>query len=100
MEPLVEINTAKDAETISKTSARLIGINNGEGEDRNLKKTQILSEMVNAEFLVSESGIRCVDDVRFVMKYANGILVGTAISESSNVRGKVMELCLACKAES
>jgi indole-3-glycerol phosphate synthase len=95
MEPLVEINTAKDAETISKTSARLVGINNGEGEDRDLKKTEILSEIVDAEFLVSESGIRCVDDVRFVMRYADGILVGTAISEADNVRDKVMELCLA-----
>ncbi|MEM1546156.1 MAG: indole-3-glycerol-phosphate synthase [Candidatus Methanomethylicia archaeon] len=94
MEPLVEISTARDAEIISRTSTRLVGINNGEGEDKDLKKTEILSEMVNAEFLVSESGIRCVDDVKFVMKYADGILVGTAISEARDIRGKVMELCL------
>lgn len=94
MEPLVEINTARDAEIVSRTSARLIGINNGEGEDRDLRKTEILSRMVNTEFLVSESGIKCVDDVKFVMKYADGILVGTAISEAKDVRSKVMELCL------
>ncbi|MEM2195444.1 MAG: hypothetical protein QW803_13420, partial [Candidatus Methanomethylicia archaeon] len=90
----VEISTARDAEIISRTSTRLVGINNGEGEDKDLKKTEILSEMVNAEFLVSESGIRCVNDVKFVMKYVDGILVGTAISEARDIRGKVMELCL------
>ncbi len=93
LEPLVEINTVKDAKIVGKTSAKLIGINNGEDEDRNLEKTKNLSVEVNADFLVSESGIRNVEDVNFVMKYADGILVGTAISEAKNIKVKVEELC-------
>ena len=95
MEPLIEVNTVEDAKRISRTSSKLVGINNGEGEDRDLNKTKILSRELNAEFLISESGIKNAEDVRFVMEYADGILVGTAISEAENIKAKVEELCLA-----
>jgi indole-3-glycerol phosphate synthase len=94
MEPLVEVNSFEDARRVSRTSARLIGINNGEGADRDLNRTKTLSKELNADFLISESGIRDADDVRFVMQYADGILVGTAISEARDIRAKVEELCL------
>lgn len=93
MEPLVEVNTVEDAKIVGRTSAKLIGINNGEGPDRDLKKTKELSKEISADFLISESGIRTAEDVRFVMQYANGILVGTAISEAVDIKAKVEELC-------
>jgi len=94
MEPLIEVNTIEDVKRVSKTSAKLIGINNGEGAQRDLNKTRLLAREVNAEFLVSESGIRNAEDVKFVIQYADGILVGTAISEAEDIRAKVEELCL------
>lgn len=94
MEPLVEVNTIEDVKRVNRTSARLVGINNGEGKERDLNRTKFLSRELNVEFLVSGSGIRNVEDVRFVMEYADGILVGTAISEAKSIRAKVEELCL------
>ncbi|NHV97717.1 MAG: indole-3-glycerol-phosphate synthase [Thaumarchaeota archaeon] len=94
MEPLVEVNSVEDARRVARTSAKLVGINNGEGVDRDLNKTRVLAKEVSADFLVSESGIKSAEDVRFVMQYADGVLVGTAISESGNVKAKVEELCL------
>lgn len=95
LEPLVEVNTVEDVRIIGRTSARLIGINNGEGEERNLERTRNLSREISADFLISESGIRSVEDVRFVMEYADGVLVGTAISEAEDIKAKVEELCRA-----
>ena len=94
LEPLVEVNTAEDVKVVNRTSAKLIGINNGEGEERDLERTRILSKDVNAEFLVSESGIKNVKDVEFVMNYADGILVGTALSEADNIKAMVKSLCM------
>jgi len=94
MEPLVEVNSFEDAKRLGRTSARLVGINNGEGVERNLDRTRILAEEVNADFLVSESGIKNAEDVEFVIQYADGVLVGTAISEAENIKAKVGELCL------
>ncbi|MEM1569399.1 MAG: indole-3-glycerol-phosphate synthase [Candidatus Bathyarchaeia archaeon] len=95
LEPLVEVNSVEDARVVGKTSAKFVGINNGEGVERNLRKTKDLSAEVSADFLVSESGIRNAEDVKFVMQYAHGILVGTAISEAKDIRAKVEELCRA-----
>jgi len=95
MEPLVEVNTLDDTKIVGKTSARLVGINNGEGEARDLSKTEKLSKELSVDFLISESGIRNAEDVRFVMQYADGVLVGTAISEAQNPKAKVEELCMA-----
>jgi indole-3-glycerol phosphate synthase len=94
MEPLVEVNSIEDARRIGRTSAKLVGINNGEGARRDLNKTRLLAKEVSADFLVSESGIKNAEDVKFVIQYANGVLVGTAISEAEDIRAKVEELCL------
>ncbi|MEM1540803.1 MAG: indole-3-glycerol-phosphate synthase [Candidatus Bathyarchaeia archaeon] len=95
LEPFVEVNSIDDARILGKTSARFIGINNGEGVERNLRKTKELSAEVSADFLVSESGIRDAEDIKFVMQYADGVLVGTAISEAKDIKTKVEELCKA-----
>jgi indole-3-glycerol phosphate synthase len=94
MEPLVEVNSIEDARRVARTSAKLVGINNGEGVERDLNRTRFLAKEVNADFLVSESGIKSAEDVRFVIQYADGVLVGTAISEAENIKAKVEELCL------
>lgn len=94
MEPLVEVNSIEDARRVARTSAKLVGINNGEGVERDLNRTKFLAKELNADFLVSESGIKSAEDVRFVIQYADGILVGTAISEAENIKAKVEELCL------
>jgi len=94
MEPLVEINSIEDARRVGRTSAKFIGINNGEGAQRDLNRTKVLAKEVSADFLVSESGIKDDEDVKFVIQYADGVLVGTAISEAKDIRAKVEELCL------
>jgi indole-3-glycerol phosphate synthase len=94
LEPLVEVNSTKDVEVVNRSSAKLVGINNGEGEERDLERTRILSKNLNAEFLISESGIKNVKDVEFVMNYADGILVGTALSEAKDIKAMVKSLCM------
>jgi len=94
MEPLVEVNSIEDVRRLARTSARLVGINNGEGVERDLNKTRILAKELSADFLVSESGIQSVEDVKFVIQYADGVLIGTAISEAKDIKAKVEELCL------
>lgn len=81
LEVLMEVHNEEEAERVLKTGNNLIGVNN-----RNLKTfevdlavTEALAPMIKREghFLISESGMKTVDDVARVVKAgANGILVG------------------------
>ena len=96
MEPLVEVRDEDDVESAISAGASLIGINN-----RDLKTMKV--DIENTEKIidslpenivkVSESGIRTRDDVRRVQAAgADGVLVGTSIMGSGDVRSKVRNL--------
>lgn len=88
LEVLVEVHDAEEMERALATDARIIGINN-----RNLKSfvvdlatTQALSEEVpEGMILVSESGIKTVQDARQVWAWgANAVLIGESLMRAAN----------------
>ncbi|MFH1327963.1 MAG: indole-3-glycerol-phosphate synthase [Candidatus Bathyarchaeota archaeon] len=98
IEPLFEVHSVEDVDAVSKVKPRLVGINNRDLATLqvNLDKTKTLAPMVRKKcsnaVIVSESGIRSVEDVKYVVKHgANAILVGTALMQSENIAEKVKE---------
>lgn len=96
MHCLVETHTKEDIYKTLKTQAEIIGIN-----ARNLKTLEVdLNNIINLakyipkdKLFIAESGINNKDDVAKLKKAgANGILVGTALMESDNVKQKICEL--------
>ena len=92
LEVLVEIHNERELEKAVLANARLIGINN-----RNLKtfkvdlaNTEHLAPLVRntGAFLISESGIKSIDDVNRVNEAgASAILVGEKLMTASNLEG-------------
>jgi indole-3-glycerol phosphate synthase len=86
MEPLVEVHTREELESVLKTDAKIIGINN-----RNLKTLQVdlgtferLAPVAKdaGVFLVGESGVHSREDAQRMMDAgADALLVGTALME-------------------
>jgi indole-3-glycerol phosphate synthase len=99
LEVLVEIHDEEDFEKAKAAKACLMGINN-----RNLKTfevdltaTEKLAPLVNetGAYLISESGIKSVDDVRRVQEAgARGILVGETFMTSPNLKDTFKQLKL------
>jgi indole-3-glycerol phosphate synthase len=96
MEPLVEVRDEDDAESAISAGASLIGINNRDLKTMkvDIENTEKIIDSLPANIVkVSESGIRTRDDVRRVQAAgADGVLVGTSIMGSEDVRGKVGNL--------
>lgn len=86
IEPLVEVHTREELESVLKTDAKIIGINN-----RNLKTLQVdlgtferLAPMAKDAglFLVAESGVHSREDARRMTDAgADALLVGTMLME-------------------
>lgn len=99
LEPLVEVRTGTEAELALSTKASLIGINNRDlttlGIDRST--TRILSEQVrrNGRLVISESGIRCADDIREMKHYCDAFLIGSSIMSHTHPRKKLEEFVCA-----
>ena len=98
LDTLVEVHTLEELDRALETDARIIGINN-----RNLgtfqvdlATTEALSEEVPAGILlVSESGIRTVEDSRRLRACgADAILVGETLMRTDNVEREVAALKL------
>jgi|Deesub1362A_J573_1020465.scaffolds.fasta_scaffold00198_34 indole-3-glycerol phosphate synthase len=99
LEPLVEVRDIKEAEMAIDAGARVIGINN-----RNLRTFEVdvntsvelipsIKKEDNNVFVISESGIQNVDDVRRVVEAgADGVLVGNAIMKSTSIYEKTYAL--------
>jgi indole-3-glycerol phosphate synthase len=97
LEVLVEVHNEEELNVAVKTGAKLIGVNN-----RNLKTfevdlavTEKLGPLVkkSGAFLISESGIKTVEDVKRVVKAgANAILVGETFMKSDDLKEKFQEL--------
>jgi indole-3-glycerol phosphate synthase len=101
LDVLMEVHNEEELEMALKTGAKIIGVNN-----RNLKNfevdlsvTERLAPIVkkSGAFLISESGIKTIDDVkRVVHAGANGILVGETFMRAENIEEtlKAMKLPL------
>jgi indole-3-glycerol phosphate synthase len=96
LEALVEVHDAEEMERALDTEARIIGINN-----RNLKTMEVDLETTEAVaeevpegiILVSESGIKSVEDAAQVQAWgADAVLVGEMLMRSDDVAGMVQSL--------
>jgi indole-3-glycerol phosphate synthase len=93
---LVEAHTSKEFENACKTDADVIGINNRNLDtlkiDLNTTKN-ILEESSCSKIVISESGIKSAEDIRFLHKCgAKGYLIGTAIMKNDNIEETVRGL--------
>jgi indole-3-glycerol phosphate synthase len=105
MEPLIEVHSEKDVEAALDINAKLIGINNRDFETLSidLRRTEKLAPYIKKQneeaIIISESGIKNAADVkRIINAGADGILVGSAIMNSVNIKAKTLELVNALKA--
>ena len=98
LDTLVEVHTLEELDRALETDARLVGINNRDlGTFQvNLETTEILSEQVPPGILlVSESGIRTVEDSRRLRACgADVILVGETLMRTDDVDREVAALKL------
>ncbi|MEM0192018.1 MAG: indole-3-glycerol-phosphate synthase [Candidatus Korarchaeum sp.] len=100
MEVLLEVQDPEEFRAAVRSHADLVGINNRDLRtlrvDLNRTK-EILGKVDPSEkIVVSESGIKSAEDIRFLRKCgAKAFLVGSAIMLAENVEGKVRELVTA-----
>ena len=97
MEPLVEVNNAREMEAALELGARVIGVNN-----RNLHDFQVdmgttsrLADMVKGQevILCALSGITGGEDVqRYVQQGVGAVLVGEALMRAKDTRAFIAEL--------
>jgi indole-3-glycerol phosphate synthase len=93
---LVEAHTAKEFENACNTNADIVGINNRNLDtlkiDLNITK-DILEESNHSKIIISESGIKSQDDIRFLHKCgADAYLVGSSIMKTDDIRQTVQNL--------
>jgi len=95
---LVEVHTRAELENALDLPGRLIGINNRDlrSFETRLETTETLAPLVPpGHLVVSESGIfRRADVERLVAAGARAVLVGEALSRSSDPVAKLRELAL------
>ena len=98
MSCIIEVHSPCDVEKISCLPSRLIvGINNRNLENFqvNLNTTEeILSLLPSSYLVISESGIKDLEDIKFLKKRGiKAFLVGEAILRSEDPAKKLKELC-------
>ena len=93
---LLESHTKSEFDNAMKTNADIIGINNRNLDTLkiNLQTTkQILENSQKSKIILSESGIKSVNDVKFLRSCgADAFLIGTSIMKSSDIENSVSEL--------
>ena len=93
---LLESHTKSEFDNAMKTNADIIGINNRNLDtlEINLQTTkQILENSQKSKIILSESGIKSVNDVKFLRGCgADAFLIGTSIMKSSDIENSVSEL--------
>jgi len=93
---LLEAHTKTEFENALKTDADIIGINNRNLDtlEINLETTkQLLENFQKSKMILSESGIKSVEDVKFLHDCgADAFLIGTSIMKSSDIQKSVTEL--------
>lgn len=99
LEVLIEVHNEEELNVALKTGAKLIGVNNRDLKtfEVDLAVTEKLGPLVkrSGAYLISESGIKTIEDVRRVVKAgANGILVGETFMRSDDLQETFRELKL------
>ena len=93
---LLESHTNAEFDNAIKTNADIIGINNRNLDtlEINLETTkQILENYQESKIILSESGIKSAEDVRFLRDCgADAFLIGTSIMKSSDIQNSVSKL--------
>ena len=93
---LLESHTKAEFDNAIKTNADIIGINNRNLDtlEINLETTkQILENYQESKMILSESGIKSAEDVKFLRDCgADAFLIGTSIMKSSDIENSVSEL--------
>lgn len=91
MEPLVEVHSTEDINKAKTAGAKIIEINNRDKDTLkiNLERTKLLRGVEGVK--VSASGVASVDDLKFVLQYADAALIGTEIMKAENIKDRVME---------
>jgi len=96
LEVLLETHTESEFRSVLETDADLIGINNRNlatlKVDLNVTKNILAKNDSNGKVVVSESGIKMPEDIRFLRESgACAFLVGSAIMLTDNIEEKVKE---------
>lgn len=104
LEVLIEVHNEAELEVALKTGGQLIGVNNRDLKtfEVDLSVTERLAPIVkrSGAFLISESGIRTLEDVkRVVAAGANGILVGETFMKSDSLADTLQQMKLPLKRE-
>ncbi|KAF8348370.1 anthranilate synthase [Amanita rubescens] len=97
MEPLVEVNNAREMDIALALPAKIIGVNNRNLHDFNvdMNTTSRLSDMAKDKnvTLCALSGISTADDVkRYTAEGIGAVLIGESLMRSRDVAGYVREL--------
>ncbi|KAL9128616.1 MAG: hypothetical protein Q9217_002750 [Psora testacea] len=96
MDPLVEVNNAKEMEIAKSLGAKLIGINNRSLDtfEVNLKQTtQLLAHKPEGSLLCALSGISSPSDIKdYKERGVNAVLIGEALMHSTHVNTFVDQL--------
>ena len=97
MEPLVEVNNAKEMEVALKLGAKVIGVNNRNLHDFNVDMgtTSRLADMVRERdvILCALSGIKDAKDVQtYVEQGVRAVLVGESLMRATDTRAFIREL--------
>ncbi len=104
LEVLIEVHNEAELEIALKTGGQLIGVNNRDLKTFavDLSVTERLAPTVkkSGAFLISESGIKTLDDVkRVVAAGANGILVGETFMRADSLAQTLQQMKLPLKKE-
>ncbi len=88
VEPLIEVYELEELSYLRGYSG-LVGINNRDvlrlevdegGVERTVKLAPRIREVLKPDLLVSESGIRSIVDAEVALRYADAVLIGTALT--------------------
>lgn len=96
MQCLVEVHDRNEVERALETGAKIIGINNRdlktfEVDIRNTER--LLSYIPNDRAVVSESGVKTADDMRYLKNLGvDAVLIGETFMRAASVREKIDEL--------
>ncbi len=100
LEVLLEVHSEKEFSSALNTNADMIGINNR--DLRSLKVDLRVTERIlkendpEGEIIVSESGIKTPDDLRFLHECGiSAFLIGSAIMMSRDIKKKIKEFVTA-----
>jgi indole-3-glycerol phosphate synthase len=104
LEVLIEVHNEAELEVALKTGGQLIGVNNRDLKTFkvDLSVTERLAPIVkkSGAFLISESGIKTLDDVKRVVEAgANGILVGETFMRADSLGQTLQQMKLPLKKE-